>query len=337
MKNTLRIFLFIIAFFSCVSAAFAVRFRVTDEYVTVFAEPERITRLGRVHRGEVYESEGMDGSLYIFRFNGRKAYVASYCCKPVEDETESVGAKASSAVTVAKHGGVKAKPVEVKAREASAADAAPQVAVQETIGQKEETPNYFKWLDDWERKRNANSGKQMPRQVALIFGFILLIGMAVGIWTLFGTQSFCDFIDSLAGRNVTWCSKATYFRPLILVFGGGLVFYVTQNINIAFIAAGIYEIILLSLRAKKLGGLRPAIVEALYLFFYGMGTLLFCWMYLIFLLLGSGGSSRGSNGKDVNRCCGRCAYYVRDIPSDRCRIHSHSVHPSDSCGSFKPN
>lgn len=253
MKYTLRILLFAIAFLSGIPGAFAERFRVMDESVTVFAEPERITKLGNVHRGEEYE-----------------------------------------------------------------------------------TPNYFKWLDDLERKRNANANMKMPESMALVIGLTLFLGMIVGLWTLFGTRSCDNFFDKLAGRKITWCSKATHFRPLIIVFGSCMVGYVTQNINITLTVAAIYEAILLIVRSKKLGGLRPAIVEALYLFFYGMGTLMFCWMYLIFLFLGVGSVSTGSKGRDLNRRCGRCAYYVHDIPTDRCAFSRESVNPNDCCESFKP-
>lgn len=302
MKYTLRILLFVIAFLSGIPGAFAERFRVMDKSVVVYAEPERINNLGEVHRGEEYESEGMEGTLYVFRFKGRKAYVASYCCKPVEEIEEP--AKAAPAAAV------------------STKDA--------------ETPNYFKWLDDLERKRNANANMKMPESMALVIGLTLFLGMIVGLWTLFGTRSCDSFFDKLAGRKITWCSKATHFRPLIIVFGSCMVGYVTQNINITLTAAAIYEAILLIVRSKKLGGLRPAIVEALYLFFYGMGTLMFCWMYLIFLFLGVGSVSTGSKGRDLNRRCGRCAYYVHDIPTDRCAFSRESVNPNDYCESFKP-
>lgn len=81
MNRFLRILLYLTILFNCIPDAFADRFRVSDEYVTVFAEPERITNLGRAYRGEVYESEGTDGSMFVFTFHGRKAYIASYCCE----------------------------------------------------------------------------------------------------------------------------------------------------------------------------------------------------------------------------------------------------------------
>ena len=87
----MRILLYLTILLNCIPDAFADRFRVSDEYVTVFAEPERITNLGRAYRGEVYESEGTDGSMFVFTFHGRKAYIASYCCEKV-DEGSSVTA-----------------------------------------------------------------------------------------------------------------------------------------------------------------------------------------------------------------------------------------------------
>lgn len=81
MNRFLRILLYLTILLNCIPDAFADRFRVSDEYVTVFAEPERITNLGRAYRGEVYESEGTDGSMFVFTFHGRKAYIASYCCE----------------------------------------------------------------------------------------------------------------------------------------------------------------------------------------------------------------------------------------------------------------
>ena len=84
MNRFLRILLYLTILLNCIPDAFADRFRVSDEYVTVFAEPERITNLGRAYRGEVYESEGTDGSMFVFTFHGRKAYIASYCCEMVD-------------------------------------------------------------------------------------------------------------------------------------------------------------------------------------------------------------------------------------------------------------
>lgn len=91
MNRFLRILLYLTILLNCIPDAVAARFRVSDEYVTVFAEPERITNLGRAYRGEVYESEGTDGSMFAFTFHGRKAYIASYCCEMV-DEGSSVTA-----------------------------------------------------------------------------------------------------------------------------------------------------------------------------------------------------------------------------------------------------
>ena len=47
-------------------------FRVSDTYVTVFEEPERINALGRMNQGEEFEAIGRDGSLLIFMYKGKK-------------------------------------------------------------------------------------------------------------------------------------------------------------------------------------------------------------------------------------------------------------------------
>lgn len=155
----------------------------------------------------------------------------------------------------------------------------------------------------------AASGAHMPGWITGIISLMMLLGIAVGLWSLFGPKSCENFFDSLAGTRVTWCSKATYFRPLIFVFVAGAAFGVTHNFYVAFALPVAYEIILLCMRAKKLGGLRPEVVEAFFLLFHGIGYLIFCWLFLAAVFL-AGGSSKGSNSKkrDVNHRCGRCCY-----------------------------
>lgn len=259
MNRFLRILLYLTILLNCIPDAFAARFRVSDEYVTVFAEPERITNLGRAYRGEVYESEGTDGSMFVFTFHGRKAYIASYCCEMVDD-----GSSQQSQTSVAQRQPA-SEPV-AKGRESV-----------EPL-QENNMDNRIEYVE--ESGDGAASGAHMPGWITGIISLMMLLGIAVGLWSLFGPKSCENFFDSLAGTRVTWCSKATYFRPLIFVFVAGAAFGVTHNFYVAFALPVAYEIILLCMRAKKLGGLRPAVVEAFFLLFHGIGYLIFVGCFL---------------------------------------------------------
>lgn len=330
MSNLIRILIIIINIISCVPSIYAEKFRVTDEYVTVYSDPERTTKVGRVYRGDVYEALGIAGTMYIFEFKGRKAYVATYCCKKVEEPESAV-----------KQNGNKQQNHNVSTRavvsnKPTSSEQISEITTSTVASESETSKNYFKWIDDLERKRNSLANTDMPRWMSTAIGLMIMLSMFIGIWTLFGTRSFNNFFDRLAGAYISSPSKATYFRPLIIIFGSSAVYYITLNYQIALISAAIYEIILLLKRSKKLGGLRPAIVEAFYLLFYGMGTILLCWMHLIKFFLAAGAASSSSSGKNVNRICGRCEYYIKDIPTDKCRMHRTTINPNDdACDSFR--
>ncbi len=100
MKDAQRRFwLIIVMMLTCVSSMLAgTLYRVSDNYVTVFADPNRINALGRLNRDEVFEATGMDGSLLIFQYKGQKAYVASYCCKEITEEATGNETTSSEAV-----------------------------------------------------------------------------------------------------------------------------------------------------------------------------------------------------------------------------------------------
>ena len=285
MNRFLRILLYLTILLNCIPDAFAARFRVSDEYVTVFAEPERITNLGRAYRGEVYESEGTDGSMFVFTFHGRKAYIASYCCEMVDE---------GSSVTAADGDGSSQQSQTSVAQRQPASE--PVAEGRESVEplQENNMDNRIEYVE--ESGDGAASGAHMPGWITGIISLMMLLGIAVGLWSLFGPKSCENFFDSLAGTRVTWCSKATYFRPLIFVFVAGAAFGVTHNFYVAFALPVAYEIILLCMRAKKLGGLRPAVVEAFFLLFHGIGYLIFCWLFLAAVFL-AGGSSKGSNSK----------------------------------------
>lgn len=213
MNRFLRILLYLTILLNCIPDAFADRFRVSDEYVTVFAEPERITNLGRAYRGEVYESEGTDGSMFVFTFHGRKAYIASYCCEMVDE-----GSSQQSQTSVAQR------------QPASEPVAEGRESVEPL--QENNMDDRIEYVE--ESGDGAASGAHMPGWITGIISLMMLLGIAVGLWSLFGPKSCENFFDSLAGTRVTWCSKATYFRPLIFVFVAGAAFGVTHNFYVAF-------------------------------------------------------------------------------------------------------
>lgn len=263
--------------------------------------------------------------MFVFTFHGRKAYIASYCCEMVDEGSSVTAADGDGSSQQSQTSVAQRQPV-----------SEPVAEGRESVEplQENNMDNRIEYVE--ESGDGAASGAHMPGWITGIISLMMLLGIAVGLWSLFGPKSCENFFDSLAGTRVTWCSKATYFRPLIFVFVAGAAFGVTHNFYVAFALPVAYEIILLCMRAKKLGGLRPAVVEAFFLLFHGIGYLIFCWLFLAAVFL-AGGSSKGSNSKkrDVNHRCGRCCYYVAGTPSDQCSFHRHTVHPDDYCETFK--
>lgn len=262
------------------------RYRVSDETLTFFSDPDRFNRLGQLHRGDEFEAIGTDGTLLIFEYQGRKAYIASYCCKEITEDAPQTAVEA---------------PSTAKASEAVAGEA-PEAAGAEVASRPQ--------------TRSAGDGfnfdkKDMPKWLASLIALYMMAGVAVGFWVLFGHGSCERFFDNLSGGYVTHCKTITYFRPLVFFLVFGIVGNLSGSLSAALWAAGIYEAILIIARTVHYGSLREAFVEALFLSLRGIGALALFALFIFFFFLASGGSSSGNGGKKGERRaeCRDCKYY----------------------------
>lgn len=289
------------------------KFRVSDTYVTVFQEPERINALGRMNKGEEFEAIGRDGSLLIFMYQGKKAYVASYCCKEIEANPAETRKQATPAAPQ------KAEAARKDAAEEDSASQTPKYAAR-SVG----------------TASSNNSLHDMTGWQKSLLGILVTLGLVAGIWSLFGSKSFDEFFDRLAQRHITSCSKLMHWRPAIPFAVGAIIGGLTYNLTLAVGVVAIYELCVIMHRAKKLGSVRAAVVEAVYLGSSAIGTLLFFYMFIILAFLaagGSGSSSSSDHGNDDkrrndDRCCGNCKLWQSD---GRCGRYGNPVHQGDFC------
>lgn len=63
------------------------KWRVSDQDLSVWSSPDYLSKLGTVHRGYEITELGIDGDMIQFCYNGQTAYVASYCCERIPNET----------------------------------------------------------------------------------------------------------------------------------------------------------------------------------------------------------------------------------------------------------
>lgn len=297
MKKTISVlFIAVIALLGSLSV-FAEKYRVTDEYVTFYNSPERISALGRMERGTEFDVIGTDGSMLIFKYNGRNAYVASYCCAPVPPApAPRRNNDATEAPTSSSH----ERPIQ-QPQNAHAAPADTDNEVQ---------PNYFEFLDRWQSNIRSDERTEIPQWVAFLFAIFGFLGIGTGFWVLFGHGRCEDFFDDLADAPVSRGRWIRYFRPVGVFFIGAFFGYITNNIYIALAAAAAYESILLLFRTKRFGSLRAAVVEALFLGLRAIGALFLCFLFLIFMFLASGGSgSSRKKGKKGYMECNDCKFY----------------------------
>lgn len=171
--------------------------------------------------------------------------------------------------------------------------------------------------------------------IGSIVGLGLLVGLGMGAWSVFRPGNCNSFFDNLAGRRVTNCSKATYWRPLIVFLVFCMVGKATDDIAVALSVAGAYEAVLIAFRTASLRSLRAAVVEALYLFIHGMGAVFFCYILLIFAFLASGNSSSGSKRKEESgRCCDCRKWRDQGNFNGYCTCRCCETHAGQSCHNF---
>ena len=96
------------------------KWRVSDQDLSVWSSPDYLSKLGTIHRGYEIIEKGIDGDMIQFDYNGQTAYVATYCCERVVDETvqhetieEAASATSQSHTPSVKAGNVNPAKVEV--------------------------------------------------------------------------------------------------------------------------------------------------------------------------------------------------------------------------------
>lgn len=276
------------------------RYRVSDEVLSFYNTADRDSRLGKLHKGDEFEAIGTEGSMLIFEYKGRKAYIASYCCKKIEDD-----AKPAKSAPVAE---VRAQSAPAQSVAASSSSGlAPEEAVDASDAGKESHPA-TKSLHSRVRK---SSGTEAPDWLAGLLGMYFLLGVVVGVWTLFGRGSCEEFFNNLAGGYVANGSTAKYFRPLILVALMSLTYTMSMSITAVLVVGGVYETILLIVRSRQLCSMREAVVEAVYLSLRGIGAVALCAIFIILALIAAGGSGSSGGKKQESRPaeCRDCRHY----------------------------
>lgn len=136
--------------------------------------------------------------MYIFVYNGRKAYAASYCCKLIQDaeminETPSTKNIQNDERVVEPEPECDVEPEEIEAPADAKTDKADG------------------------RSGDGLSWRERLEGMKGLLGFLAMIGLVAGVWSLVGSRSFNRMFDTLAGRYVSDCSKWMYFRPAIAV------------------------------------------------------------------------------------------------------------------------
>lgn len=297
-------------------------FRVSDSFVTVFREPQRINALGRLHKGEEFEAIGNDGSLLIFMYKGQKAYIASYCCEKIEESPDRTAKRTRAGTQASKAEAASGKEMAKEASESGAKTRKKYVT--RSVGSagagivKDEVPGWIKGL----------------------LGIFVMLGFVSGIWSLFGTQSFNGFFDGLARKRITSCSRLMHWRPVVPFVVGSLIGNLTGSVTLALWSILVYEAIVIFYRSKSLRSVRAALIEAVYLVLYAMGSLLFFYMFIILAFLaaggsgGSGGPSSGGEGKKrrdgtFDGCCGNCALWHSE--THRCGRNGALTRQGDYC------
>lgn len=282
----------------------AAKYEVRDETLTVYDDPERTHALGKMHRGDVFESNEKAMSMLVFDYNGKKGMVAEYCCREI---AESVPAEKIAEVS-------EPQTAPVKKDDTSSIGVA----------------------------RKGNTEDELPDWVAHILALFMICGVGVGFWTIFGHSSCEDFFNGLAGEYVANCSTLMKFRPIILFFVVGLINLLTLSMTSVIIGAIIYEVIVIGIRGRQLGSLRAAVVEALYLGLNAIGVVALFAVFVILALIASGGSgkskkSSSGGGSSRNLTCDNCSYlmdsslgadrsycsYGRQLWQRDCDYHSH--------------
>ena len=174
----------------------------------------------------------------------------------------------------------------------------------------DEPVNYFKWVDNLERRLRSHPDTEMPQGVAFILAGFMFAGLGTGIWYLFGRGSCEEFFDDLAGHYVAGGNWFRFLRPMglfmVIAFWGNL----TGNLWVGVAGGGAYEAVILAFRAHRYGSFRAAAVEALFLglmcvAFFGLMAL-----FIVFFFLAAGATRRNTSSGKRYAECKDCKHYV---------------------------
>ncbi len=135
----------------------AERYKVTDSYVSVYSDEERINKLGELQQGAEFESNKSVGNMLVFDYNGQCAFVASYCCKEIADDSATVS--------------------ELK-------DIVSQ--------QPQETSIKDDWADD--TRKTSSIEKFVVGFAGNIFTIIFLLGIGMAVWMFVNRKGCMDFL-----------------------------------------------------------------------------------------------------------------------------------------------
>lgn len=257
--------------------AFAERWYVSDDYLTVWDSPEYLHSYGKIERGYEFEVIGRAGDMLIFDYNGHQGYVASYCCRRVVASAPKAPVKpevSESAPQVTAD-----KPVAKQKKPATAAPVA-QNRVEETeeIDEMEIATDYAAaedgdsetgFLDYFDSKPSFEAVLDANRPgpvMTTVMQIWVLLSIVFLVLALFFSNALQSIFDGLSGSYFfmpNWVSLQTG-RPLITLIIFFTSLWLTESLNAALFIAGVYLAIVIAVRSKD-EGVRYAIAESIYL------------------------------------------------------------------------
>lgn len=133
------------ALFFSVQALAGAKWVVKDQELTVWDSPEYFNRLGMVHRGYEIDAIAIEGNMIRFNYNGKTAYVATYCCEMVDEESK-VGATQDTEETPAQPATANASKGEKVMTESHTEAPQQVVAGQDARHAEERQPSFPAWV-----------------------------------------------------------------------------------------------------------------------------------------------------------------------------------------------
>lgn len=286
------ILLFLLSSLVAVNVLAQRKWVVSDQDLTVWDSPNYLNKLGMVHRGYEITETGMDGDMIRFEFEGQTAYVATYCCKLLEETTEKTDEDTKN-IEVNEADAVNEKAGEGVGH--SITKTSPKESVDKedvrSVAEETKTPHSVK-----QTKGNSFSSVVLNNLSSLAIPWFFVCLLLVVLFAFFNVD-VPGIFDKLAGKYVADIG-AKCFRPLIAFAVCGIAYYVSSSLDIVMATLLAYEVVLLIVRAKKLRSLRAAAVEMLFLTMVASVFVLIVIPMLFFISGGSRGSKRKSGDDD---------------------------------------